>query len=54
MQFLSRRNLVKAFGKAQQYIIFGSLLSYESEIEPSLIQKPNMTERTITTVTKVW
>ena len=38
-------NLVKGFGAAQLYIIFGSLLSYENEIYSSLIQKPNMNEQ---------
>ena len=44
MQFVSMRNLKKISGTAQN-IIFGRLLSYESEIYPSLIQEPNMTEQ---------
>ena len=45
MQVLSMCNLVKTFGTTQQYIIFGSLLSYENEIFSSLNQKANMIEQ---------
>ena len=38
-------NLEKAFEAAQQYIIFKSLLSHESQIHSILIQKPNMIEQ---------
>ena len=45
VHLLSTSNLVKASGALQQYTIFGSLLSNESEIYSSLIQMPNMTEQ---------
>ena len=35
----------RRFGAAQQNIIFGSLLSYKSEIYSLLIQKTNMSEQ---------
>ena len=41
MQLLSICNLEKGIGAAQRYIIFASLLSHESEIYSSLLQKPN-------------
>ena len=37
MHLLSRRNVVKAFRTAQEYIISGSLFSFESEIDSSII-----------------
>ena len=42
VKLLPVRCLLKGFRAAQQYASFGNLLSYESEIYSSLIQKPNM------------